>query len=178
MNGYLLMARCLYEDCPLEIVPTFKAAQASAEQWIGDYKGLVHAINEILGSNLTGVYSLVCVRVRGGRVQPGSLTVLHAFMVPDENTAGATMACAELAALSECVTEETYSSIRLAVPPPPTTTDINVHVVVDEHGDFGIGDTSENAHDNYNDCFGEGKCRNEVRVELSVPLPQVIKASL
>lgn len=181
MNGYLLMARCLYEDCPLEIVRTFKAAQAAAEQWADDHKGLVRAVNEILGSDLASVYSLVCVNVRGGRVVPRSLTVLHPFMNADDNTSGATTTVAESVSAENaprycCDPQIETLTLHLAVPPPPTT-DLNIHLVVDEHGDFGLGDTSENARDNYNDCFGEGKCTNEVRIELSVPLPQVLKAN-
>lgn len=173
MNSYLLMARCLYEDCPLEFVHTFKAAQVAAERWAGDVKSLLRTINEILGSNITGVYSLVCVGVRGGRVQPKTLTVLHAFMDADDQV---DMPVPSAESAPRYQTQGETPAIRLAIPPPPTA-EINIHVVVDEHGDFGLGDTSENAHDNYNDCFGEGKCRSEVRIELSVPLPQILKAN-
>lgn len=173
MNGYLLMARCLYEDCPLGLVHTFKAAQAAAEGWVGDVKGLLRTINEILNSDITSVYSLVCVKVRDGRVVPRSLTVLHPFMDAEDDVVGMPVPSAETAPKYQAQGE--ISPLRLAVPPLPTT-EISIHVVVDEHGDFGLGDTSENAHDNYDDCFGEGQCRNEVCVELTVPLPVVLKA--
>lgn len=50
---------------------------------------------------------------------------------------------------------------------------INLFVAIDEFGNYGIGDTEENAEDDYITCFGNGKSLYVIHSALNPRVPSV-----
>lgn len=60
------------------------------------------------------------------------------------------------------------------------TCEVEVWLVVDAPGDYGVGRTEEQALENYEDNIGGNSPRRVVKLTLTVPLPRVqeVRAAL
>lgn len=54
------------------------------------------------------------------------------------------------------------------------TCEVEVYVVVDSAGDYGVGRDEDEACEDYDSDIGGTSCRRIVKVKLTVPLPEAI----